>query len=76
MGPQLDSCGRGWAADFDPAAKALQWGRNLIVAEGVCLPPPPRLLVTLQWGRNLIVAEGEWRGLAAWRGAGFNGAAT
>ena len=37
---------------------ALQWGRNLIVAEGSCT-----VLVLLgggelQWGRNLIVAEG------------------
>ena len=36
----------------------LQWGRNLIVAEGNKLrwvDPPTQ---TLQWGRNLIVAEG------------------
>ena len=37
----------------------LQWGRNMIVAEG----PRPRILALsgpfpLQWGRNMIVAEG------------------
>ena len=34
MGPQLDSCGRYEAKSEAGAGSALQWGRNLIVAEG------------------------------------------
>ena len=35
MGPQLDSCGRPpWAGFLQKYATLLQWGRNLIVAEG------------------------------------------
>ena len=37
---------------------ALQWGRNLIVAEGVPGTTTVQNLLELQWGRNLIVAEG------------------
>ena len=59
MGPQLDSCGRE-VQDVEPGALiALQWGRNLIVAEGT--PTGRRfglVCLSLQWGRNLIVAEG------------------
>ena len=36
----------------------LQWGRNLIVAEGTCPKTGKPLWLELQWGRNLIVAEG------------------
>ena len=58
MGPQLDSCGRDPKLYKECMQDLLQWGRNLIVAEG-----PPILVYhpadqTLQWGRNLIVAEG------------------
>ena len=59
MRPQPDSCGRtddymgthfGWP---------LQWGRNLIVAEGIVAKRGDYVdVVSLQWGRNLIVAEG------------------
>ena len=38
--------------------RKLQWGRNLIVAEGTLQWRPPRSRKWLQWGRNLIVAEG------------------
>ena len=42
-----------------PAAlKPLQWGRNLIVAEGREWPVGGYWVTVLQWGRNLIVAEG------------------
>ena len=34
MGPQLDSCGRPEPAAGGPPEIKLQWGRNLIVAEG------------------------------------------
>ena len=34
MGPQLDSCGRRHERDWEGRAVQLQWGRNLIVAEG------------------------------------------
>ena len=36
MGPQLDSCGRGNPPAQSLTSNLLQWGRNLIVAEGVC----------------------------------------
>ena len=35
MGPQLDSCGRAPSDGRDSSYPGLQWGRNLIVAEGV-----------------------------------------
>ena len=34
MGPQLDSCGRSRRWGTVPTDVSLQWGRNLIVAEG------------------------------------------
>ena len=34
MGPQHDSCGRGSIGGFLAAFRVLQWGRNMIVAEG------------------------------------------
>ena len=37
----------------------LQWGRNLIVAEGLAIRLQPVCPTPLQWGRNLIVAEGK-----------------
>ena len=37
----------------------LQWGRNLIVAEGYGRPAKSPEGAPLQWGRNLIVAEGR-----------------
>ena len=56
---------------------ALQWGRNLTVAEGGVQSTACLLLYWLQWGRNLTVAEGgdesELIPYAQW---GFNGAAT
>ena len=36
----------------------LQWGRNLIVAEGRHPLAEMAAAIGLQWGRNLIVAEG------------------
>ena len=36
----------------------LQWGRNLIVAEGEIPGMGIKSNEVLQWGRNLIVAEG------------------
>ena len=60
MGPQLDSCGRGVElARALKAARWLQWGRNLIVAEGDVGGLQALVERTLQWGRNLIVAEGS-----------------
>ena len=41
----------------------LQWGRNLIVAEGHLYIQPGQRKRLLQWGRNLIVAEGPAAGL-------------
>ena len=60
MGPQLDSCGRlalGAAGSVWPPA--LQWGRNLTVAEGAFVRHENLWYeALLQWGRNLTVAEG------------------
>ena len=58
------------------ANKALQWGRNLTVAEGFIDAANDGREHKLQWGRNLTVAEGStaWSGRS--RSAGFNGAAT
>ena len=45
-----------------PAAhveRMLQWGRNLIVAEGEAEAKYGKVRPKLQWGRNLIVAEGQ-----------------
>ena len=39
--------------------EGLQWGRNLIVAEGGITTLPGGGVFVLQWGRNLIVAEGQ-----------------
>ena len=66
MGPQLDSCGRlltARPASPSRGTVALQWGRNLIVAEGRSRHAGGRKKMTyqLQWGRNLIVAEGRRR---------------
>ena len=58
MGPQLDSCGRNSLLYTDPAAYALQWGRNLTVAEGGLWCGSGGSGSVLQWGRNLTVAEG------------------
>ena len=58
MGPQHDSCGRP-PGDFGGGiAGILQWGRNMIVAEGRVTPKEPVRAPNLQWGRNMIVAEG------------------
>ena len=40
----------------------LQWGRNMIVAEGVEARYLQALRLALQWGRNMIVAEGQTHG--------------
>ena len=68
MGPQLDSCGRRAPPKKTPTKKAaLQWGRNLIVAEGRSRFFGFCRLIILQWGRNLIVAEGLTSFLRPWR---------
>ena len=62
MGPQLDSCGREAYREAVGELAALQWGRNLIVAEGLMSDEAARSAMQLQWGRNLIVAEGQIMG--------------
>ena len=59
MGPQLDSCGRWVLRFYDLFTCQLQWGRNLIVAEGLGSVICHSRISLLQWGRNLIVAEGR-----------------
>ena len=59
MGPQLDSCGRRTGGNHGVGLGKLQWGRNLIVAEGKVVADTSRDDRLLQWGRNLIVAEGR-----------------
>ena len=59
MGPQLDSCGRPMDCfTLSWTWRVLQWGRNLIVAEGGEKAKVENSVRLLQWGRNLIVAEG------------------
>ena len=60
MGPQHDSCGRAGRRARPLRAGALQWGRNMIVAEGGSVGAAARC-GKLQWGRNMIVAEGSSR---------------
>ena len=56
---------------------ALQWGRNLFVAESHADELDHDIEEILQWGRNLFVAESEsWGGGAQWGAPAFNGAAT
>ena len=59
MGPQLDSCGRLTGGVLRALGRRLQWGRNLIVAEGGLGGARGLGTELLQWGRNLIVAEGR-----------------
>ena len=58
MGPQHDSCGRALVVALARVHLLLQWGRNMIVAEGSRPVTFPIRLAALQWGRNMIVAEG------------------
>ena len=59
-----------------PVTNPLQWGRNLIVAEGCEKMCCDRIRRRLQWGRNLIVAEGGLRPRSIILATCFNGAAT
>ena len=56
--------------------RTLQWGRNLIVAEGYKECQRDFDAFLLQWGRNLIVAEGQRARAQLYLHRGFNGAAT
>ena len=78
MGPQLDSCGRRRSRHSRAEiAAALQWGRNLTVAEGMSTGRAATDAIALQWGRNLTVAEGaRYDGPTIQVGKSFNGAAT
>ena len=59
MGPQPFGCGRTGTPRRTSPTRALQWGRNLSVAEGLRCPACALLHKRLQWGRNLSVAEGQ-----------------
>ena len=59
MGPQHDSCGRIRRVRYVQGGRRLQWGRNMIVAEGVSALGRDKVARPLQWGRNMIVAEGK-----------------
>ena len=77
MGPQLDSCGRPTIVTDARLFVVLQWGRNLIVAEGSLSRTRKSASPALQWGRNLIVAEGLRLDFSAGPiPESFNGAAT
>ena len=76
MGPQLDSCGRPAQEAQGGREVLLQWGRNLIVAEGLIRDYLWEKRYKLQWGRNLIVAEGSCKTESHEGPASFNGAAT
>ena len=58
MGPQLDSCGWGAVRRWRKSMLALQWGRNLTVADGMWTKSTRQSESWLQWGRNLTVADG------------------
>ena len=53
MGPQLDSCGRSAAAEKNSPLPQLQWGRNLIVAEGLQRSVPARHVFGASMGPQL-----------------------
>ncbi len=56
---------------------SLQWGRDVIVADGGHLDNPERMKIRgLQWGRDVIVADGWRRSVRALATRSFNGAAT
>ena len=58
MGPQHESCGkRALSSGPGPRAAALQWGRNMRVAESALVPARTTCRRCLQWGRNMRVAE-------------------
>ena len=76
MGPQLDSCGRLCKGCGTELGAWLQWGRNLIVAEGIERLIGQDIQRMLQWGRNLIVAEGATTAASFGTLVSFNGAAT
>ena len=58
MGPQLVRCGMKAIPSLAYlSSSALQWGRNLFVAECECGCCGSNRVVVLQWGRNLFVAE-------------------
>ncbi len=59
MGPRRYR--RGWAADASVAYNGtgeLQWGRDVIVADGRAGRRRIALANLLQWGRDVIVADG------------------
>ena len=62
--------------EFKITKLALQWGRNLTVAEGAEAGQTQRTTEVLQWGRNLTVAEGSKRRPRPRARIRFNGAAT
>ncbi len=57
--------------------KELQWGRDVIVADGGCSgSSAASIAMKLQWGRDVIVADGCFSWAWCSRNPGFNGAAT
>ena len=59
MGPRPFGRGRATARSASILALALQWGRDLSVAEGILVYADRHDARSLQWGRDLSVAEGE-----------------
>ena len=57
MEPQLEGCGKAIASTPTRLDAALQWSRNLRVAESATARTEGAISVTLQWSRNLRVAE-------------------
>ncbi len=61
MGPRLVSRGKLIQLAFKVWKWALQWGRDLLVAERPVRYDPAKAPAMLQWGRDLLVAEsGPW----------------
>ena len=62
MGPQHDSCGRGDHAPSTPELVLnLQWGRNMIVAEGMHIAKRPAVIESPSMGpQHDSCGRSEW----------------
>ena len=76
MEPQLEGCGKPRCGKEFLTKPALQWSRNLRVAESTGPTTAAAEDVVLQWSRNLRVAESARAGPPVLRDLCFNGAAT
>ena len=76
MEPQLEGCGKLRGCSTTCGTCALQWSRNLRVAESAVLHESDESVPLLQWSRNLRVAESRAFSSQVSYCPRFNGAAT